>query len=117
MYDDFKGFLIDSETIKKYGIKDALIICAYKNKVPNLTKAQERKARRFLGKTNYTIEQIKDMVISSVGSKVCEWCEGRCYILESHHYPIPKREKGTEVVNICGKCHSDFHDIERNNKL
>jgi hypothetical protein len=59
--------------------------------------------------------QIKDQVLASkktdeVGT--CEWCGKETQVLQKHHYPIPKRDGGTNVVNICYECHHAFHKTE-----
>ena len=41
----------------------------------------------------------------------CEWCGERNYILQEHHYPIPRFKGGTEVVRICPNCHATYHHI------
>jgi len=42
----------------------------------------------------------------------CEWCNGETFILNEHHYPIPKENDGTETVKICPNCHCEFHGLE-----
>jgi ABC-type phosphate transport system ATPase subunit len=59
-----------------------------------------------------TQEQIKDIVLEKKGKLICEWCNTKVYILHKHHFPIPKRHGGTDMVNICQNCHADFHKIE-----
>lgn len=59
-------------------------------------------------------EQIKEDIVNDSGEKkVCEWCGCKTTILHKHHYPIPKRLGGKEVVNICPTCHYGFHSKER----
>lgn len=60
-----------------------------------------------------TIEELKKETIekSYIGSK-CEWCKKECYVLQEHHYPIPARDGGKEVVKICPNCHYTFHKLE-----
>ena len=41
--------------------------------------------------------------------KICEWCNGRSYVLQKHHFPIKRCDKGKETVNICPNCHYEFH--------
>ena len=65
--------------------------------------------------------EIKSRVISESivmpdrGDERCEWCGNMVINLEKHHFPIPKRSGGNEVVHICHDCHKKFHDIETNN--
>ena len=59
-------------------------------------------------------EQIKEDIVNDSGEKkACEWCGCKTTILHKHHYPIPKRLGGKEVVNICPTCHYEFHSKER----
>jgi len=39
----------------------------------------------------------------------CEWCGHRTPAIHRHHWPIPKRDGGTETVNICATCHATAH--------
>ena len=49
--------------------------------------------------------------ISKMGNSVCEWCNGITFVLNEHHYPIPKKDGGTETVNICPNCHYEYHSL------
>lgn len=40
---------------------------------------------------------------------ICEWCLSTTVRLESHHFPIPRAQGGTETVSICPSCHSEYH--------
>ena len=59
-------------------------------------------------------EELKDEVLlgKETAEKVCEWCGCKTSVLHKHHYPIPKRLGGTQIVNICSNCHAEFHSIE-----
>lgn len=56
-------------------------------------------------------EKIKEEILSEKGSgnKVCAWCGCKTSVLHKHHYPIPKRMGGTDIVEICSNCHHEFH--------
>ena len=56
-------------------------------------------------------EQIKDEILSDKGNgnKTCAWCGCKTSVLHKHHYPVPKRLGGTEIVEICSNCHHEFH--------
>ena len=41
----------------------------------------------------------------------CEWCGNESYILQQHHYPIPRSKGGTNIVNICPNCHYTYHSL------
>lgn len=55
------------------------------------------------------------------GFQKCSWCKIKTTILHKHHYPIPKRKGGNQIIKICPNCHSEFHSqnyqIEIINKL
>ena len=57
---------------------------------------------------------IKDEILNDkgFGDKTCEWCGCKTTILHKHHYPIPKRMGGKQIVNICSNCHNEFHVLE-----
>lgn len=47
-----------------------------------------------------------------IGDRECEWCKINTYVLHEHHYPIKKKDGGTEIVKICPNCHHEFHYLE-----
>ena len=49
------------------------------------------------------------------GNEQCQWCGNMVANVEKHHFPIPNRLNGKDVVYICHDCHKKFHDIETNN--
>lgn len=53
----------------------------------------------------------KKMTGLGVGNKVCEWCGCKTTVLHGHHYPIQKKDNGTELVQICANCHYEYHHI------
>lgn len=61
-------------------------------------------------------EIIRNEIMSNKGNgdKVCEWCGCKTSVLHNHHFPIPKRLGGKEVVHICSNCHHEFHAKEGN---
>lgn len=63
----------------------------------------------------FNAEKIKEKALSW-GDKTCDWCGCWCHCIHSHHYPLPLRMGGSDLVGICGKCHADFHFIERTTK-
>ena len=67
----------------------------------------------YLKKTKIIPDDLKKLTIQkSHTGLICEWCKKECYILQKHHYPIPAREGGNKVVNICPNCHYTFHALE-----
>lgn len=78
----------------------------------NLTK------KGYIKKVDYTYKELKEAVLKYKGiKKKCEWCGKESIVLNEHHYPIPRREGGTEVVNICPNCHYAFHFLENGRVL
>lgn len=47
-----------------------------------------------------------------VDGKTCEWCMGTSPLIEKHHFPIPRKNGGKEVVNICANCHGEYHFLK-----
>ena len=73
------------------------------------------KAAGFLKEESREPEELKSRVINGhhLKDKTCEWCEGRSMVLHEHHYPIPRRLGGKDVVNICPNCHYGYHYLEK----
>lgn len=44
--------------------------------------------------------------------KICCWCRSETYILHEHHYPVPLTQNGSETVEICANCHSEYHFLK-----
>lgn len=53
----------------------------------------------------------KKMKGMGIGNKTCEWCECNTTVLHNHHFPIPRKLRGVETVNICPNCHYEFHHL------
>lgn len=67
----------------------------------------------YIKKVYYTPDELKEKTIRlSHTGDVCEWCGCYSYVLQKHHFPIPAKDGGTEVVNICPNCHYTFHSLE-----
>lgn len=47
-----------------------------------------------------------------VGVYKCSWCGIKTNVIDKHHYPIPRSEGGTEVIEICPNCHAEYHRCE-----
>ena len=41
----------------------------------------------------------------------CEWCLNFVPRLDKHHYPVRRKHKGIDIVNICSYCHNGFHSL------
>ena len=67
---------------------------------------------KILTKKFLSNEEVKQLTIknSHKGNK-CEWCCLECYVLQEHHYPIPKSKNGEKKVMICPNCHYTYHKI------
>ena len=85
----------------------------------NLNKMQLWKTKKHLLELGYLkvkpqdIETLKKETIkkSHKGNK-CEWCKKESYILQKHHFPIPQKDGGKDIVNICPNCHYTFHKLQ-----
>lgn len=97
----------DKEMLKMGLSKNQLYLVKKKLKSINIIKSKK------LNIVDLKKETIK---LSHKGYK-CEWCGKGCYILHEHHYPIPKKDGGTEIVRICPNCHYTFHKLESENCL
>lgn len=60
-------------------------------------------------------EELKKLNLNNLGfgDRTCEWCKIKTAVLHKHHYPIPKRKGGVDIVNICPNCHHTFHFYEK----
>lgn len=68
--------------------------------------------QRFVDESQF--EQIKNEIVNNTDKEhTCEWCGNKTSILHKHHFPIPKRQGGKEIVSICPTCHFEFHSKER----
>lgn len=47
----------------------------------------------------------------------CEWCNDYILYCEEHHYPVTKKDNGSEVVKICSNCHNLFHNLMHHKNL
>lgn len=79
---------------------------------------RQEKIKRGLKRKGYinndmSPKELKEQTIkqSHTGQK-CEWCGNECFLLHAHHYPIPKKDGGTNVVHICPNCHCTFHSLQ-----
>ena len=59
-------------------------------------------------------ENIKNKILNDKenNNQICEWCGCKTSVLHKHHFPIPKRYGGKDIVNICSNCHNEFHNLE-----
>lgn len=63
----------------------------------------------YIDKAKLTPEQAKEMVLNKEPMYTCEWCNVKTHILHEHHYPIQKKDGGSDVVKICPNCHCAYH--------
>ena len=89
--------------------------------IKQFTNASERSIKRhikwlrdnkYLESKIFKPKEIKDLVLNAEKCYKCEWCKKNTPIIHEHHYPIPKRQGGDKIVEICPNCHSAFHKIE-----
>lgn len=93
------------------------------NEMPIITKSSIRESVKRLVNTNYLKQNMltslekynilsdKKMIGLGIGNKSCEWCECKTTILHKHHYPVTKKDNGTEMVSICANCHNEYHHL------
>ena len=109
---DFKGVWIPREIIEKYGWKKGVLISAFIQKAPDLTKMQIKKVNKIINNKCENYNKIKEILLNSKSINACNWCGSYCLNLIEHHFPISKHKGGKDIVKICGTCHNDFHYIE-----
>lgn len=104
IYKEYKDIKMCDE-IMLYSISKTRIIKT-KNKLDRL---------KYITKRTLNSEELKEKtILLSHKGKKCEWCKKETYILHKHHYPIPQKKGGREIVNICPNCHYTFHTLEEN---
>ena len=83
-------------------------------KPDNLARIKKRLLKLwYFSKNNFSAEELKEKTIELSNQwRTCEWCNNDCYILHEHHFPIPKKQGGKEIVKICPNCHYTFHSLE-----
>lgn len=122
--------------LSKFKINEIFYICDYYMNDKNIIETDKRMKKMGLSKNqlylvkkklkNLNIIKSKRLNISELKKETiklshkgykCEWCGKSCYILHDHHYPIPKKDGGTEIVRICPNCHYTFHKLESENNI
>lgn len=81
---------------------------------PTLIKIKNRLYKSGIIKYNLLTnpEDAKNFTIkNSHNGLLCEWCGKQSYILQEHHFPISKKQGGTNMVKICPNCHYTYHSI------
>ena len=120
--------------IPELSINEKIYLAAYLNFDNNIfeadnyirqivTNATLINIKKHLMKLNYiqneyisNIEEAKRLTIEkSHKGQICDWCNMESYILQEHHYPIPKIKGGKNIVKICPNCHYTFHKLIGNN--
>lgn len=127
---DFKGVWIPKEIWElNLQLTDRLYLGIYKttNDIAETDKIMEHTMSKSsilrikqrlsdLGYITYITEpqQAKQFVLDMLDEgNECEWCGRKNYVLHAHHYPISKKNGGTEVVHICPNCHMNYHRVFR----
>jgi len=102
-------FFLDIDDISK----DISIISknCINNSINNLIEKGYIKKNILSSIEKENILSSKEMEHLGVGNKTCEWCGCKTTILNKHHHPIPKKDKGIKLVNICPNCHCEFHHL------
>jgi len=129
---------IDKELARKIGLKESMIFTEIKNtqhkqkyvqlhdilnKLPFIEKKSITTKLKKLINNKYVISITikatdKEKILKSknlnghgIGDKCCSWCKMKTTMLHEHHFPIPKKDGGTELVSICPNCHCEFHGM------
>lgn len=125
------GLLISYKMIRDFGMEIAYFIGAIKGGL-NIHKYYSYHSRRhFLIRTQKLglvkclkvkrsinekeiIKIIKkkkpqkiEKIFRNFNIKKCDWCGGTSFALDGHHL------KNGELVYICGSCHREYHELER----
>ena len=128
-------YILDKNVAIELGVKSAFILSVTEqkgttdlNKIADVADGimSEFTVRRCLeklkkhgyiadNKLDLAPEKIKQMVLEGEKTETCEWCNQKVYLLQEHHYPVPRRKGGKEIVKICPNCHVSFHNIEVKN--
>jgi hypothetical protein len=53
----------------------------------------------------------KNLFGKGIGYIMCFWCRVYCVIAHKHHHPVTKKDGGKKTVDICGNCHSEYHNL------
>lgn len=67
----------------------------------------------YITRKNFSFSEIYNMLNVKNSPTGCLFCGYDRIPLDKHHYPIPHRDGGTEVINLCPNCHREFHVLER----
>ena len=132
-----QSFEVERNLACKIGFEEAIIYTFINNNIQNsfilksylydnLKMFSEKTIDRYLNKLSklklikiglspiekYNIISSKNLEGRGIGSRVCEWCGGSALIMHYHHFPIQKKDGGSETVSICPTCHCEFHSLD-----
>lgn len=113
--------VIPRDLAKKFGHKPIYILGMFYGGFQNPTREQWKDFEKLgiCEKIKYSPEEIKELLckkspclvaeFDQITIHICAWCKSQTYKIHAHHYPISKKNKGLETVNICTNCHTEFH--------
>lgn len=81
----------------------------------NEDSVPNRYASRYDSLKSYGISypDLKEAVMENKDAgRTCAWCGKKTTVIHKHHYPVPKANGGTQIVEICSDCHAEFHSLE-----
>ena len=132
-----QGFKVERNLACEIGLEESIIYTFINNNIQNgfilksylhdnLKMFSEKTIDRYLNKLaqlklikiglspleKYNIISSKNLKGYGIGNQTCEWCGINTLITHSHHFPIQKKDKGIETVNICPTCHYEFHSLD-----
>ena len=81
------------------------------NRIAEIKKSLYLKC--YIDKKILKPKEIKNVILKGDNkNKTCEWCNNKVAILQEHHYPVLRKDGGTETVSICPNCHYTYHHLE-----
>ena len=57
----------------------------------------------------YSDEEAFKLLNKKNSKRGCLFCGYDKYVLDQHHYPIRRKDSGTETITLCPNCHRAFH--------
>ncbi len=60
---------------------------------------------------SYSNKQAFDFLNKKGSSRGCLFCGAGHITLDAHHYPVRKKDGGTDTILLCPNCHRHFHEL------
>ena len=112
----------ENETVLKF-VSDTMRDYFYENEDENEDDNDNDNDDSYTNRSNlasdslkhrgFSYPDLKEMILQNKDKgRSCEWCGKKTTVIHRHHYPIPKKNGGTDIVEICSDCHAEFHSLE-----